>query len=167
MILRIPWLGESSHAFTSLVILSTSSAMILRTYNQLSATNFFRAKWTESRRILTTAYVQLYCTIEGEVAPQDFQSSSTIVTELLVRSGPTHPAVVPLIKTWQTLSHLISKSIVSHIPPRVVPNHTVSSQPTDMILYSTRDNVPFDYTLPPDERRADWNEGQELTFQYD
>lgn len=115
MILRIPWLSESGHGFASLVILSTSSAMILRTYNQLSATSFFRAKWTETRRILTAAYVQLYCTIEGEVNLQDFQSSSTIVTKLLGRSISKHPAVVPLIQTWRTLSDLIRKSFASMI----------------------------------------------------
>lgn len=107
MILRIPWISESRYALPSLVILAVSSAAILRTYNQLSATNFFWPKWTETRRILTAAYVQLYCCIEGEVALHDFQASSSIVTELLERSKANHPAVIPLIGTWKTLSDLI------------------------------------------------------------
>lgn len=109
MILRIPWLCEKNHAFTSLVILSSSSAMILRTYNQLSGTSFFWPKWTETRRILTAAYVQLFCTIEGEVPLQDFQSSSALVVELLERSKVDRPPVTPLIKSWQILSDLVRK----------------------------------------------------------
>ena len=109
MLLRIPTLVDTAQAFCSMVILATSSATILRTYNQLSATKFFWPKWSETRRILTAAYVQLYCTVEGEVSIQDFQASSMIVTELLERSRANHPAVVPLIKTWQTLVDLVRK----------------------------------------------------------
>lgn len=168
MTLRIPWLVETSHAFTSMVILSTSSATILRTYNQLSATKFFWPKWTETRRILTAAYVQLYCTIEGEVSLQDFQATTTIVMELLERSKTNHPAAIHLIRTWQKLSNLVRKSSL-HTNPWSSLTFLVPSKTVDDQSYRDREQAPFDYTLPPEpgDRSAHWEEGQGVTFEYD
>jgi hypothetical protein len=167
MILRVPWLSEPEHAFTSLVILAASSAMILRTYNQLLATNFFRAKWTETRRFLTAAYVQLYCTIQGEVPLQDFHATSTIVTKLLVHSRLWHPAVTPVMQTWQTLVELIRKSTVLHFQDHVVTDHAVPQQSKNSNSYRSPEKAPFDYTLPLVERQADDKNGPGLAFDYD
>lgn len=109
LLLRTPWAMDDNQLMASLSILSGSSASILRCYDRLSATRYFRPMWAEVRRVTTAAYVQLYCLIKGEVSALEFEPVASLASRLLERLAQGNSAASHVLLAWTDLRGSVGK----------------------------------------------------------